>query len=44
MSFDDKTKAPDEKSLAEGRGFRLEVRTAKDVATMKALAAIKMAR
>jgi hypothetical protein len=29
---------------AEGRGFRLEVRTAKDVATMKTLAAIKMAR
>lgn len=28
---------------AEGRGFRLEVRTAKDVETMKALAAIKMA-
>jgi hypothetical protein len=28
---------------AEGRGFRLEVRTAKDVATMKTLAAIKMA-
>lgn len=28
---------------AEGRGFRLEVKTAKDVETMKALAAIKMA-
>jgi hypothetical protein len=28
---------------AEGRGFRLEVRTAKDVETMKTLAAIKMA-
>jgi len=28
---------------AEGRGFRLEVRTAKDLATMKTLAAIKMA-
>jgi hypothetical protein len=28
---------------AEGRGFRLEVKTAKDVETMKTLAAIKMA-
>ena len=28
---------------AEGRGFRLEVRTARDVETMKTLAAIKMA-
>jgi hypothetical protein len=28
---------------AEGRGFRLEVRTAKDLAAMKTLAAIKMA-
>ncbi len=28
---------------AEGRGFRLEVRTAKDIETMKTLAAIKMA-
>ncbi len=28
---------------AEGRGFRLEVRTAKDVETVKSLAAIKMA-
>ena len=28
---------------AEGRGFRLEVRTAKDLETMRALAAIKMA-
>lgn len=28
---------------AEGRGFRLEVRTAKDVEAMKTLAAIKMA-
>ncbi len=28
---------------AEGRGFRLEVRTARDVETMKRLAAIKMA-
>jgi hypothetical protein len=28
---------------AEGRGFRLEVRTAGDLETMKALAAIKMA-
>lgn len=28
---------------AEGRGFRLEVRTAKDLETMKKLAAIKMA-
>jgi hypothetical protein len=28
---------------AEGRGFRLEVRTAKDLETMKALAAVKMA-
>lgn len=28
---------------AEGRGFRLEVRTARDVDTMKTLAAIKMA-
>jgi hypothetical protein len=28
---------------AEGRGFRLEVRTAEDVETMKTLAAIKMA-
>ena len=27
---------------AEGRGFRLEVRTAKDIETMKILAAIKM--
>lgn len=37
-------KAIDEAPVyAEGRGFRLEVRTAKDVATMKALAAIKMA-
>jgi len=36
-------KAIDEAPVyAEGRGFRLEVRTAKDVATMKALAAIKM--
>jgi len=30
-------------AYAEGRGFRLEVRTARDVETMKALAAIKMA-
>ena len=29
---------------AEGRGFRLEVRAARDVETMKTLAAIKMAR
>lgn len=28
---------------AEGRGFRLEVKTKKDIETMKALAAIKMA-
>ena len=28
---------------AEGRGFRLEVRTAKDLAAMTTLAAIKMA-
>ena len=28
---------------AEGRGFRLEVRTAKDIETMKTLAAVKMA-
>ena len=28
---------------AEGRGFRLEVRTARDVETMKTLAAVKMA-
>jgi hypothetical protein len=28
---------------AEGRGFRFEVRTAKDVATVKTLAAVKMA-
>ena len=28
----------------EGRGFRLEVRTAKDIETMKMLAAIKMAQ
>jgi hypothetical protein len=28
---------------AEGRGFRLDVRTAKDLETMKTLAAIKMA-
>ena len=28
---------------AEGRGFRLEVKTGKDLETMKALAAIKMA-
>ncbi len=37
-------KAIDEAPVyAEGRGFRLEVKTAKDVAAMKALAAIKMA-
>jgi len=37
-------KAIDEAPVyAEGRGFRLEVKTAKDVETMKALAAIKMA-
>ena len=29
---------------AEGRGFRLEVKTGKDLETMKALAAIKMAK
>jgi hypothetical protein len=28
---------------AEGRGIRLETRTARDLATMKKLAAIKMA-
>jgi hypothetical protein len=28
---------------AEGRGFRLEVKKAKDIETMKTLAAIKMA-
>jgi Protein of unknown function (DUF3788) len=37
-------KAIDEAPVyAEGRGFRLEVRTARDVETMKRLAAIKMA-
>lgn len=37
-------KAIDEAPVyAEGRGFRLEVRTARDVATMTRLAAIKMA-
>jgi hypothetical protein len=37
-------KAIDEAPVyAEGRGFRLEVKTAKDLETMKALAAIKMA-
>jgi len=37
-------KAIDEAPVyAEGRGFRLEVRTAKDVETVKSLAAIKMA-
>jgi len=37
-------KAIDEAPVyAEGRGFRLEVRTAKDVETIKTLAAIKMA-
>ncbi len=37
-------KAIDEAPVyAEGRGFRLEVRTARDVETMKALAAIKTA-
>ena len=37
-------KAIDEAPVyAEGRGFRLDVRTAKDVETVKALAAIKMA-
>jgi len=37
-------KAIDEAPVyGEGRGFRLEVRTGKDLETMKALAAIKMA-
>jgi len=37
-------KAIDEAPVyAEGRGFRLEVRTARDVETLKRLAAIKMA-
>jgi len=37
MSFDDKAKAPDDKTLASA------LRTAKDLETMRALAAIKMA-
>lgn len=38
-------KAIDEAPVyAEGRGFRLEVRSEKDIATIEALAAIKMAR
>jgi hypothetical protein len=37
-------KAIDEAPVyAEGRGFRLEVRTARDVETMKTLMAVKMA-
>jgi hypothetical protein len=32
------------RAYAEGRGIRLETRTPQDVATMKKLAAIKMAR
>jgi hypothetical protein len=37
-------KAIDEAPVyAEGRGFRLKVKTAKDLETMKALAAVKMA-
>jgi hypothetical protein len=38
------TEIEDAPVYAEGRGFRLEVRTAKDLETMKTLAAIKMAK